>query len=484
MGHTRYGWETPVLGSTNHTTGLNRTTEDGKQVGGMPKPKAPACYYGRRASCRNKAWRRCAWPCHPLRTIGFSIVWSYLAVATLVFAVVWFSSARAQAQQSKPADSDNGRTEQVMLRTADGQDLQGVLGRFSLTDGAVIRTTSGVDRRLDSRDIVAVETGKVAQPPLVGDVTVRLVGGDVLYGRLSGSLPEGLRLKTVDLGSVEIPLDAVTSVECYVQDSATRLPDARGRKRMGVAPDDTVLLRNGDVLHGFVLGIDAGQILLEQGTDTVPVNLELASAVYLAATAPPGAAGLYAVATLTHSGRVTFTEITWNDGSFEARCRHGAQVRLAGAAVVKLDILGGRWEWLAQHQPVSFEHTPMLGLGFDYVADRNVLGEPLVVAGRAFAHGIGVHSRTRLVYDLRGQYQEFVTQFGLDDDSGTYADVDVVILLDGRQLLERSHVRAGTLLGPFRLDVARGKRLELIVDFGAASDLQDRFDWIDPALVH
>ena len=406
---------------------------------------------------------------------------SRMTVAVVLFALVGFGSVRAQAL---PGDLDTGKTGQVVIRTADGQDLQGVLERFSLTDGVVIRAASGFERRLDSRDIVVVETGKVAQPPLAGDVTVSLVGGDALYGRLSGSLPEGLRLKTVDLGSVEIPLDAVASVECVLQGSATRLPDARARERMGVALDDTVLLRNGDLLHGFVLGIDAGQILVEQGTDTVRVNLELASALYLAATAAPRATGLYAAATLTHSGRITLTELAWNDGSLEARCRHGSPVRLAGDAVVKLDILGGRWEWLAQHQPVSFEHTPMLGLGFDYVADRNVLREPLVVASRAFAHGIGVHSRTRLVYDLRGQYQEFVTQFGLDDNSGVYADVDVVILLDGRQLLERSHVRAGTLLGPFRLDVARGKRLELIVDFGAAGDLQDRFDWIDPALVH
>ncbi len=88
-----------------------------------------------------------------------------------------------------------------------------------------------------------------------------------------------------------------------------------------------------------------------------------------------------------------------------------------------------------------------------------------------------------LTYDLKGLYREFVTSFGIDDDSGPMADVAVAILVDGKRRFSRTNVRRGELFGPVRLDVTRANRIELIVDFGENGDLQDRFDWIEAALI-
>jgi len=94
-----------------------------------------------------------------------------------------------------------------------------------------------------------------------------------------------------------------------------------------------------------------------------------------------------------------------------------------------------------------------------------------------------VHSKSVLSYGLDGAYREFVTSFGMDDDSGRGANVKVAILVDGQQRFERSNVVSGVLHGPVRVDVAGAKRLELVVDFGLNGDVQDRFDWIEPGLV-
>ena len=402
-----------------------------------------------------------------------------VARAVLSAILICLSVEPARAQQPRTAPAVAAPAEQVRIKTADGPELRGTLERFSLADGAVVESAGGERSQLRPEDIVMLETGQTVQPPRAGDITVALTGGDVLYGRLDGTLPDGLRLVTTDLGTLELPLESVASVE--LAPPGQQPPG--GDPPTEIKRDDVVRLRNGDLLRGFVVALDAEQVTLEQGSDTVSVQTELMAGIYLAAGEPPRPAVLHAVATLTQSGRVTLTELNWRDGLIEARCLHGPQVRIARSALVKLDLLGGRWEWLTRHQPISFEHTPMLGLDFDYTPDRNVLGEPLTVAGKTFDHGIGVHSRTRLVYDLRGEYREFVTEFGMDDHSGAYADVDVAIYVDGRQLLARPHVRPGELHVPSRFNVSHGKRLELIVDFGAAGDLQDRFDWINPALV-
>ena len=151
--------------------------------------------------------------------------------------------------------------------------------------------------------------------------------------------------------------------------------------------------------------------------------------------------------------------------------------------VARIDFVGGRWEWLSRHDPISVESTSMLTLDWAYGVDRNVRGGPIVVAGERFLRGFGVHSRCVLTFALKGHYAEFVTSFGMDDDSGPFADVSVLVLVDGQRRFQKTGVRIATLTGPIRLDVTNAKRLELIVEFGENGDLQDRFDWVEPGLV-
>ena len=151
--------------------------------------------------------------------------------------------------------------------------------------------------------------------------------------------------------------------------------------------------------------------------------------------------------------------------------------------VVAVEVIGGRWEWLTDHRPISYEQASMLGPGWEYLPGRSVLNAPILVAGESYERGIGVHSRSNLVFELGGDYREFVTSFGMDDDSGPLADVTVVILVDGQRRFEKTHVRRGSLIGPIRVDVSHAGRIELIVEYGDNGDMQDRFDWVEPGLI-
>ena len=57
------------------------TTANGSEPGGMPKPKAPACLCEDRQFHGKPAWRRCAWPCHPLQNLSFPVAGNYLGLA-------------------------------------------------------------------------------------------------------------------------------------------------------------------------------------------------------------------------------------------------------------------------------------------------------------------------------------------------------------------------------------------------------------------
>jgi hypothetical protein len=249
------------------------------------------------------------------------------------------------------------------------------------------------------------------------------------------------------------------------------------------ATQDQVLLTNGDVVDGFVVGFASEGLQFESAMGVTLLPHRVVVAVRFGGAAPVPIEGPRVVVSLRRSGRVVMSEVDWRGTAVRGRLVLGPAVEFESQHIVALDFLGGLWEWLPSREPISFEHTPMLALDWGLSVDRNVLGEPITVARETFDHGIGVHGRTRITYDLQGRYRELVTQFGMDDHSGPLASIDVQILVDGQRRFVQSDVRRGMLFGPVRVDVSRANRIELVTDFGANGDIQDRFNWVETALV-
>jgi hypothetical protein len=457
----------------------------------------------------------------------------------LAIIAAWFLWAPAARTFAVADTATNDRS--VVLQRVDGTTQQGVLVHCSLTDGvivtgplsAVIDSQSGDGRDADrsgqpdadqdverqrqpdadqdstnpSRstnevttrlaDLVRFHTTYQQQPPRRRDWLIHLRNGDELFGRITAGNEDELTFTTIDLGDVVLPFETIATIDTR-QSPATGGPTAPTAHANAAAPavadlpEDVVVLINGDRLTGFIIETDTDEITLESALGETALRWDVVSAVHFASPgAPtPNEAGnatadrpLRLRLTLQHSGVCTVDQLQWDGDEVEARLTVGPRVSIDAARLVALEVIGGRWEWLSNHEPADFEHTPMLTLGWPYRIDRNVLGEPLRVAGVTYQRGLGVHSRCVLTYHLEGRYQEFVTAYGLDDRSGRLADVDVQILLDAEPLHQARGIRPGTLHGPLRLDVREADQIQLIVDFGAAGDIQDRFDWIEAALI-
>src|SRR5438552_14085342 len=88
-------------------------------------------------------------------------------------------------------------------------------------------------------------------------------------------------------------------------------------------------------------------------------------------------------------------------------------------------------------------------------------------------------------YALGGSYEAMRTQYAIaQDEKRQYADVTVRIKLDGKVVHEQEHLKADFLAPMVLVDLPKSaKVLTLEVDYGAANDTQDRFNWIEPALL-
>ena len=381
---------------------------------------------------------------------------------------------------------------EVVVRTVAPQPVRGRLRELSLADGLVVQV-SGERRQIPPRDVVRIDTlDDRRREPELGDGghdapaatwTLILGDGDRWEGRIADGRDEQVIVEVSDAGQVSLPIGSLASVTSAKAFTAAYSHTVEWFQRAPISDDDLLLLTNGDVLRGFVASFDKEGLTFDRDGGAARVPCRMLLAVRFARPSIKPIDSLLAVIRLRDGTRMTATALDLSGDGCEARLRCGARVLVPVDRIRRIDMLGGRWERLSTLTPVSHEQASMLGLIWEPQTDQNVLGGPLSVAGEAFDYGVGVHSRSKLGYELKGEFHEFVTFFGLDDAGGPLADVRVAIVVDDVTRYEEPHVRSGKLFGPVRIDVSRAQRLELLVDFGENGDLQDRFDWIEPGLV-
>ena len=387
---------------------------------------------------------------------------------------------------SVPCGADDGTAAasiEVRVKTVSQDAIHGRLVQLSMSDGAMIHDETGESRHVALVNLVRIATMVPDARHRRAESTLSLTDGGVLHGRVTGAQDESVLVETIDLGGIRVPLELISRIESERASQPSYRESVKWFNRATKSDEDRVLLTNGDVVRGFVTAIDGEGVSIESELGETAIPRRLVVAVYLASTPPPPLNQPHLILSFRSSGRLTVTDLEWSGNVVEARLRDGQQVRIEAERITRVDVVGGKWEWLSTHTPISYQHTPMLSLGWERVNDRNVLGGPLRVADETFERGVGVHSRSNLTYDLRGKYREFVTYLGIDDASGPLADVSARILVDGKRGFEKTGITRGTLHGPIRLDVTKANRIELIVDFGKNGDLQDRFNWIEPALI-
>ena len=138
-------------------------------------------------------------------------------------------------------------------------------------------------------------------------------------------------------------------------------------------------------------------------------------------------------------------------------------------------------------EPAEYRHVPYLEVGWPLERDRNVLGGPLVVGGKRYLKGLGMHSAGRVSYRLDGKYKRFEAAVAIDDSADGRGSVTfgVYVLRDGKlsEAYKSGIVRGGE--APQRVSCGRGgaQGITLVVDYAERGDEMDRADWLDARVV-
>jgi hypothetical protein len=185
---------------------------------------------------------------------------------------------------------------------------------------------------------------------------------------------------------------------------------------------------------------------------------------------------------LIDGSAITSAAIRLVDQKLSIALSDGSTRVVPQSSLVFIEHVNGPVVWVSSLLPTESIQTPFMDLFWPARMDRTVDGDPIRFGERTFARGIGVHSYSKLSYALDPGFKLFRTQYAISGE-GPYANVTVRIALDGMVVHEQAELRAGVLAPPVLIDLDGNKQLTLEVDYGQNYDVQDRFNWIEPALL-
>jgi NPCBM/NEW2 domain len=387
--------------------------------------------------------------------------WSLIGHWGLVIGVLLASFvSRAAAQATWVLTSADFRTERVTLESID-------------TNHAVVGL--GADQRKVELDRVLMLERAGAVAGSQARFVAVLVGNDRACGQPKSIEAENLLWTHPTLGELTLPLK---SVMCIVR--ANQPPAAHSAPQT----EDVVTLNNGDSVRGIVAALGAMSVTVQQaGEQATNVPLDSVSRITFAttATARPGLARGYRVGLIDGSA-ITAATVELGDQKLALALPDGSTRSVPQSSLVSIEHINGPVVWLSSLIPVESLHTPFMDMAWPARMDRTVDNDPIRFGERTYARGIGVHSYSKLTYAIDPSFKTFRTQYAISGDR-PYANVTVRIVLDGKVVHEQADVRAATLATPVAIDVDGAKQLALEVDYGQNYDVQDRFNWIEPAFL-
>ncbi|MGE3171157.1 MAG: NPCBM/NEW2 domain-containing protein [Planctomycetota bacterium] len=351
--------------------------------------------------------------------------------------------------------------------------------------GARWRTGGDGGREVDGDRVLAVLAGGVQPSELPA---AHLLGGDVLRGLLVGGDGGGdaLDLQSPVLGALRVPVDRL---ECMV------LQPALARPRDLVLPegeDEALFLKatlGFDRIVGTLHQFGEPGIRFQPGRRDQPEWYGVRDLVGLRLGGAVGPSTRAVAEVWTRSGdRIGARAFAFTGDALTLTLESGVDVQLELADLGCLVRSDRGAEFLSALTPKSAVEAAVGGdVLLPWQRDAAVTGAPLVAGGRCYGRGLGVHSRSRLDFEVPAGAASFLTRVAFDDTAlllPVRGAVDVAVWLDGRAVFEQQDLRAGDApraIGP--VPVRPGQVLTLEVDFGAGRDLGDRVAWLLPAFL-
>ena len=324
-------------------------------------------------------------------------------------------------------------------------------------------------RAVPLNSLAQVNFAAPAHAPVRTQPLLKFSNGDVLAQIVIAAWKDtSLSIKSETLviqGTLNVPTASVDALVFYA--AGKKMPAELDAFLAGKAPtEDLVLTVKGEQSNGFVEKADAASVTLNSGGQSRTYGTADLAALRFAALQKPDAAKPTARVTLLDGSRLSVEQEAFAKDKGLAATFLGQRIELPIASLARIEALGAQLAYLSDWTPTDVSE-PALVAGepsvFTWRKDRSVVNGPVKIGERAYERGLGVHSASRLSFDLRGEYAKFIADVGLDASAPPKAGCAWKVLLDGKEAAQ-GEALSGAGARTVRLDLTNVKKLELVCD--------------------
>lgn len=372
-------------------------------------------------------------------------------------------------------------------------DVQAVLWNGSKVTGAWLGSPAqgAIDLQTakgpssSALDELRTVTFPVGQRAPSGPMAFHLNDGGVVFGTLLGNESETVKAVTI-LGEMQIPWSRLAGIRLAEPTQFKRAQQLLEEALQSRSPSQDVLISrdNADVkvLQGRleVLQRDGGSFVF--ANESRKFQLEKVYAIVFAAGAAQTRQGS-TLCELADGSSFTGTFAAGEKDSVQLADTFAGALAIPVADIRRMKFRSDRIAFLGDLKPSAQRTEGVLHSSWAVRTDRNVLGDPISMAGLTYERGIGVHSKSELTYALNGEFEQFATTIGLDDSVRPLGDVVMKIVGDGNTLYEADSVTGVDSPRDILLDIKGVKSLTLVVDYGGGLDASDHANWADARLI-
>lgn len=405
----------------------------------------------------------------------------WIAVAAACVAPLLAGTRAGSEQPAKTTETP--KTRRATVIEISGKARSGILQTVDSEFVTIVQ--SGAVTKIAISDVLRVDfSANRKRQSMVADYVI-LVNGDRLRFTTAQLDSDDLIGRRNNV-TMRIPLASVRGIMFRVADATDDRDEIETILNTHRDEHDLLVLRNGDRLSGLVKALDRTSVTMNKANTKSPLAGVRALAFNPRHFDFPKPIGRRILLGLADGSRVTANKLTQaTDGRMKIAAAYGGTLHVAMASIVSLRVLGDRAASLSDLKPEKYEFTPFLGGRWMYQPDRNAKGGRLTLRGREYAKGIGMHSQSRLTFNLAGGgYRMFYAVVGIDDAARSKGSAHVAVEVDGQRVFEGPEITGTNKpLSLKPIDVTGKQRLTLIVEFGRFADVLDLVDWCDAVLV-
>lgn len=337
----------------------------------------------------------------------------------------------------------------VTVQLIDGTSVSGRLAGLR-SDRLVLQTMERPDAATLRERIVSIEVpDAIAErsPAFHSSEWLLLTSGDWLRAAPQIVDDETLTARWSrypDLPSMRFPLDACRGLLLVPSSS----PWQSGLEVTSIFNPprkiDLLTLRNGDRIEGEFQRLHDAAIEIESAAGLIRTDLkEARSLVFNPDLIADGRASeATCVITLKDGSMLRLKRLESDGDTLIGTGVDGYELSLPVLLLQEMRFFGANRQSLTTLVPAAVETTPFLTIVRRPLMRRNVLGGPLRVRGRMISDGIGVTSGTRMEWMLNGEWAKFLVSAALDDAAEGQGSVRFEVQVDGRSVW-RSEVLTG-----------------------------------------